>query len=173
MINIFRSNKFKKEFEKYFSLNIYEDISKSFDKINYFPLHHSYSTFAVLKIINDIEFSKCNNNPKLLDWFDSYDEKKQIMEKAIRLIKKYGLFDYEFYGNQLDYKPDFDLLIHYLEIGYIEGNNPSKFFDGNFYLREHEDVKKSGTNPLVHYVLYGMKENRKIKPVSSPNNSIF
>ena len=163
--NIFRSHQFKKEFEKYFPVSIYDNISESFDKINYFPLQRSYSTFSILKIINDIKFSKCHNNPKLLDWFDSYDEKKLLTDKTVALIKKYGFFDYEFYNEQLDYDVNYDLLNHYLNIGYKEGKNPSMSFDGNYYLKKHEDVKKSGMNPLVHYVLYGIKESRRICPV--------
>ena len=167
LINIFRSKKFKKEFEKYFDSSIYYDISKSFDELNYFSLHHSYPIFSVLKIINDIEFSKCCNNPKLMDWFESYDKTKQLMNKTKYLIKKYGLFDYDFYKNQLNYEIDYDLLDHYLQIGYKDGKNPSKLFDGNYYLQNNDDVKKLGMNPLMHYVLYGMKENRGIKSVKN------
>lgn len=35
-----------------------------------------------------------------------------------------------------------------------------KKIDENYYLRKYADVKKSKTNPLVHYVLHGKKEGR-------------
>lgn len=36
-------------------------------------------------------------------------------------------------------------------------------FDIDFYLATYPDVKAAGINPIVHYVLYGHKENRKIR----------
>ena len=36
----------------------------------------------------------------------------------------------------------------------------SRLFDEKFYLKENEDVKASGINPLKHYVLSGDKEWR-------------
>lgn len=33
-------------------------------------------------------------------------------------------------------------------------------FDNEFYLKENPDVKKSGLDPVIHYVLYGVHENR-------------
>lgn len=53
--------------------------------------------------------------------------------------------------------------------------NPSKKFDGNYYLRKYDDVRKSKTNPLVHYVLHGKEEgrfpNRQVE-MNSPQNMI-
>jgi len=47
----------------------------------------------------------------------------------------------------------------------MEGKNPSKNFDTNFYLNEYIDVKASGLNPLIHFALYGIFEGRlHIKP---------
>lgn len=39
-----------------------------------------------------------------------------------------------------------------------------KEFDVGFYLKMYPDVEAAGINPITHYVLYGCKENRKIKP---------
>lgn len=79
-------------------------------------------------------------------------------------ILKSDLFDQDYYESQLKEKIDEDLLSHYLRIGYKEGLNPSKYFDGNFYLNEHEDVKNCGLNPLIHYFLFGKDQNFKINP---------
>lgn len=34
-------------------------------------------------------------------------------------------------------------------------------FDSEFYLKAYPDVARSGLNPLAHYLLFGMRENRK------------
>ena len=52
--------------------------------------------------------------------------------------------------------------IHYMQIGWKRGYNPSDKFDTNQYLEDNPDVARSGINPLEHYVLYGKKEGRKI-----------
>lgn len=36
-----------------------------------------------------------------------------------------------------------------------------KMFDADFYLAHHKDVRKSGMDPLIHYLYYGYKEERK------------
>ncbi|NOU47318.1 MAG: glycosyltransferase, partial [Bacteroidales bacterium] len=36
----------------------------------------------------------------------------------------------------------------------------SSFFDSNYYLRIHADVKETGINPIYHYHYYGWKEGR-------------
>ena len=70
-------------------------------------------------------------------------------------------FDAAWYEEQYhpDYEKDcpnmsgFVSLYHYLQTGWKRGYNPSPDFDGNAYLEQHEDAKKSGTNPLWHYVM--------------------
>ena len=86
------------------------------------------------------------------------------LEEPIKLINKYQLFDKNYYLYQLDKEISIDPLMHYLTIGWKKGLNPSTKFNGNFYLKKHEDVKKSNVNPLIHYVLYGKNENREIEP---------
>lgn len=163
--NIYKTKIFKKEFEKYFPEHMYHKILGTFQK-NYFPLQHAYPVFATLKIIEDIKFSKYNNNPKLNDWLESYDEStKQNMNKIKRDIKKFKLFDEKYYLNQLTEEISVDPLTHYLETGYKEGKNPSKRFDGNYYLNKNKDVQKTGMNPLIHYVTCGFTEDRISKPV--------
>lgn len=39
--------------------------------------------------------------------------------------------------------------------------DPNPLFDTKFYLQSYKDIKKSKTNPLLHYLTYGYKENRK------------
>ncbi|AOW48503.1 CgeB family protein [Acetobacter ascendens] len=44
-------------------------------------------------------------------------------------------------------------------------------FDTEFYLEENPDVKKSGLDPVIHYVLYGVHENRN--PNDNFNTEIY
>lgn len=79
--------------------------------------------------------------------------------KDLDIIKKSVLFDEKWYKNQ---HPDIKIKAskHYLEIGWLKGFNPSQLFDGNEYLKKYPDVKEANINPLLHYELYGKKENR-------------
>lgn len=90
------------------------------------------------------------------------------MFKAYRKVKKYNLFDKNYYlkmNSNVDFSK-IDPLDHYMYFGYKEGKNPSKDFDGNYYLKKYEDVKDSNENPLVHYVLHGKNEGR----IANKNN---
>ncbi|MEE0942211.1 MAG: glycosyltransferase [Methanobrevibacter sp.] len=88
---------------------------------------------------------------------DTYDDNI----KYYSMVESSGLFDFDYYCEENDMH--FDTynqgLLHYLEFGYKLGFNPSKYFDGNFYSERYPDVKKKNLNPLVHYLLYGVKEN--------------
>ena len=97
-----------------------------------------------------------------------YGQKEERTDKCDKNLKEYslvkesGLFDYQFYKD----KYDLDLnsykrgLIHYLEFGYKRGYKPSRNFDGEEYLKRYPEVKKAGFNPLVHYLKYGVNEER-------------
>ena len=93
--------------------------------------------------------------------------------RAYREIKKTNLFDEEFYTNAY---PDVtgDALAHYLYHGTLECRYPSFNFDSKLYLEMYPDVEELGLNPLIHYILYGIHENRIIKevPVESRKEEI-
>ncbi len=86
------------------------------------------------------------------------------LKEIIDEINKNQLFDEIYYKNQFNEDLEGNLLLHYLEDGYKEGKNPCERFDGNFYLNKYGDVKNSGLNPLIHYILHGKKEKRLINP---------
>ncbi|GHE20547.1 hypothetical protein GCM10017767_10680 [Halomonas urumqiensis] len=45
------------------------------------------------------------------------------------------------------------------------------WFDSDYYLSEHRDVRQDGANPLVHFLLYGEKEGRRaFSPTEQPIN---
>ena len=52
-------------------------------------------------------------------------------------------------------------LVHYLVEGYVTECDPSPFFDSANYLDVYPDVAVSGTNPLIHYALFGATELRR------------
>jgi len=46
--------------------------------------------------------------------------------------------------------------------GGFEGRNPSEKFNSSYYLEQNPDVKSSGMNPLLHYIIFGKAEGRSI-----------
>lgn len=64
-------------------------------------------------------------------------------------------------------------IAYYLKHSIEKELNPSKDFNTTWYLKEYEDVKKSGINPLVHYIRHGCKEYRLTKPLITKNDDKF
>jgi glycosyltransferase involved in cell wall biosynthesis len=83
--------------------------------------------------------------------------------KDMRIVRSSGLFDEHWYESQYKIEQP-DLVRHFLHEGSKKGMNPNRHFDVNFYLKENADVKESGINPLVHYILIGNRENRSVHP---------
>lgn len=83
---------------------------------------------------NILSFNKIQNS-------ENFDASFYISNYNINISKEYAL-------------------LHYLDIGFKENKNPSEEFDGNKYLKDNPDVKKSGLNPLTHYELFGKHEGR-------------
>ena len=53
-------------------------------------------------------------------------------------------------------------LLHYQEVGWHEGRNPSAAFDTDAYLARNPDVAAAGIDPLAHYIQYGLQEGRAL-----------
>lgn len=95
--------------------------------------------------------------------------KIEDLERARDLIKFSGLFDEKYYLRQFtDFDKSVDSLNHYLQEGFLEGKNPSMRFNNNMYLENNPDVKENNANPLLHYVLFGINENKDIYSVYGP-----
>ncbi|MBQ9026454.1 MAG: glycosyltransferase family 2 protein [Methanobrevibacter sp.] len=77
-------------------------------------------------------------------------------------IKRSGLYDEDFYLKTYD-DVSGDGLTHYLVKGFREGKSPSLDFDDEFYLKAYPDVKQAGINPLLHYIAYGVNEDKIIQ----------
>lgn len=70
--DVFFSNKFEKEFEKYYSFDDYFAILKTMENKTFFPLGNAYSAIAIVKIANVVEFSKIRNYNNESDWLDNF-----------------------------------------------------------------------------------------------------
>ena len=92
-----------------------------------------------------------------------FDYKSSVRyRKYYGAINDSGLFDREFYENTYD-DVSGDCLTHYLTKGHKQGKLPSLDFDPDFYLKTYPDVKRSGLNPLFHYIAYGKNEGKIIQ----------
>lgn len=90
------------------------------------------------------------------------------MNKYFRLLKDFliifrsGLFDpnYYLYTYPDVYKEGLNPLLHFIQVGFREGRDPSPYFETKFYLSKNRDVKETGINPLTHWILHGRFEGR-------------
>lgn len=70
-------------------------------------------------------------------------------------------FDAEYYERKyLCNAETFDPIEHYLTIGWTRGYNPSERFNAAYYLYTNEDVRSAEINPLLHYIRFGIDEER-------------
>ena len=88
---------------------------------------------------------------------------KQVktLPKNYDLITNSGLFNSEWYRKKYKIDTKDKSLKHYLDIGFKKSYNPNPSFDTEIYLKNYPDVKREGINPLLHYIMYGKKEDRK------------
>jgi hypothetical protein len=71
-----------------------------------------------------------------------------------------AVFDTSFYLRDGDVKTE--PLSHYLRVGAKAGRHPSPLFDGARYLADNLDVALQDENPLVHYLTFGLAEDRQV-----------
>lgn len=95
------------------------------------------------------------------------------LRKYKKLITNSNLYDKIYYKNQFETLPDGDLLEYFILNGESENKNPSPYFDVKFYLESNPDVKEAGINPLIHYILFGEKEGRKIVEKEKSTESVY
>ena len=58
-----------------------------------------------------------------------------------------------------------DPLADFLRHGTDGSRDPSPAFGAAAYLADHRDVAAARLNPLVHYVVWGRREHRRIRPL--------
>lgn len=62
---------------------------------------------------------------------------------------------------------------HYLAFGALEGRDPNRLFDSDFYLESNPDVAAAGVNPLQHYLSFGQFEGRQPSPSYSFDGDFY
>ena len=83
----------------------------------------------------------------------------------VALVERSGYFDWSYYRMQRDaLASESNLLLHYLHTGWRDGLDPGPWFDTSYYVDANPDVRSSGLNPLVHYLLFGRDEGRSAVP---------
>lgn len=113
-------------------------------------------------LLNILNTHKRNKNTPLFNIFKSFiaskekentiSFKKFIIKKSHEIILNSNIFNETWYLSEY---PDVKYLNispinHYLNLGVLEGCNPSPYFNTRNYLENHN----IGINPLVHYILY-------------------
>ena len=85
------------------------------------------------------------------------------MPNLVNDIIDLGFFVPSWYRNKygLEEQNTLALLNHYMSIGWKEGKDPSSKFSTTAYLLLNQDVRKSGVQPLMHYLLRGRAEGRQ------------
>jgi hypothetical protein len=96
------------------------------------------------------------------DVFGGWRQQRQVQAEA-ELIRSSLLFDAEWYRRQYPDVVEFEPAEHYLRYGLVQDRQPGPRFDGVWYADNYPDVRSSGTNPLLHYLLFGMREGRRIR----------
>ena len=75
------------------------------------------------------------------------------------------LFDPTFYAAQANVAHSVGLWNDFCTRGGLAGFSPHPLFNARWYLDTYTDVQESQTNPLIHYLLHGMAENRQASPI--------
>ncbi|WP_296790766.1 hypothetical protein [uncultured Methanobrevibacter sp.] len=81
-----------------------------------------------------------------------YDPK---YKKDYSIIYNSEMFDETWFYEKYEIPSDIDPIIFFLENCEKQQLNPSPKFDTKWYLNEYPDVKKSGENPLIYFIIYG------------------
>lgn len=109
----------------------------------------------------DLSFKNNNNLDENLVLDIQYDLLRNnfIMLKAYESIIEKNIFDWTYYNMNNNFTEGNALLNHiYLDFDKI--NNPTPFFDSNYYCTAYPNVKDSKINPFAYYILYGRFEGK-------------
>lgn len=88
------------------------------------------------------------------------------MEDAVGIVRQSGLFDKAHYSDSYALHDPIltlvDPISHYLAVGFRRGYTPSPQLDIESYLDSNPDVARSNMSPLLHFLLFGKAEGRKL-----------
>lgn len=98
-------------------------------------------------------------------WFESLLIDSKAIERDIRRLLNSNLFDANWYREKYKITGSDEIVAkHYLLEGYKHLNDPSADFSTQFYVTQYSDVAAAPINPLIHFLVNGQLEKRKIKP---------
>ena len=92
---------------------------------------------------------------------DQRQEDRPELPPFVQLVAADCLFDEAFYARAAGITGSrAELVAHYLATGEAAALSPSREFDVRFYRDANPDVVRSGSSPLVHYLMHGRSERR-------------
>ena len=87
-------------------------------------------------------------------------------DRLADIVRKSDLFDAEYYRQRAGPACiDHDPALHYSTIGERLGIPPSEGFNPTYYAERYPDIGATDMCRLVHYVLHGRAEGRRVRPV--------
>lgn len=78
-------------------------------------------------------------------------------EEMVESVRQSGVFDLAWYCATYGAEPE-TAIAEWCSTGWLEGRNPSFYFDTNWYLTYYIDVAAGKLNPLMHYIHHGEGE---------------
>lgn len=86
----------------------------------------------------------------------------RVNDAIVLKIAYCDMFDLAYYSREAgqEFGSVRDAARDYCERGWRSGLNPSRLFDTKRYLRNNDDVRSAGTNPLEHFISHGEREGR-------------
>ena len=90
-------------------------------------------------------------------------ENLELVTEAYRVIENSELFDKEWYIRHYQIPEGEDALSHYINKGWKLRYNPSRQFCTEEYFEENPTIRNREINPLVHYLMEGKEEGRKME----------
>lgn len=150
------------------------DLPKNTDSVVHFLLVGCKKEYDPSPKFSVSEYYECNRDVEINGWnplvhYELYGKKEnriihtsEIHQRNYSIISDSFYFDNAWYKSTYDIPSDVDCVEHYLIDGFLKGYNPGPVFSTFEYYENNKDVRANGMNPLLHYELYGKKENRKI-----------
>lgn len=97
-------------------------------------------------------------------------EERERLAPFVQTVRDSELFDAAWYLEQYPDLKDSDYAedpaMHYLLFGGFEGRHPGPSFNSIAYYLEYPDVYQNQLNPLLHFLVNGIKEGRTAYPVA-------
>lgn len=125
----------------------------------------NFSTHEYYECNKDVEIASLNP----LVHYETHGRKEnriihvsEMPKRNYSIIYNSPYFDEEWYKSTYGLDKNIDAVDHYLNVGFTKGYHPGPNFNNLGYYESNADVKETHMNPLLHYELYGRKENRAL-----------